>query len=182
VGRTRLSVLLALALLAGCQKRPRAPALVTEAVYENSGAGVKFLVPDGWTLYAKAEPPPGKKLDHPLRLVAYNQSGGGIRADLELYAIDLPDGQDVVQYLAAHPIGPDKWKMKGKPRPETINGAAATHYVFTAPRRKGEMVREMDAFQRPDRVYIFLLTYPSADNQFREQARRTIESMTWKPR
>jgi hypothetical protein len=172
--------LLALAVSAGCRKAPHAPALVTEAVYENTGAGVKFLVPDGWVLYAKAEPPPGKKLDHPLRLVAYNQSGGGIRADLELYAIDLPDGQDVVRYLAAHPIGPDKWKPKGTPQPETISGAAATHYVFTAPRRKGEMVREMDAFQRPDRVYIFLLTYPSADNQFREQARRAIESTTWK--
>jgi hypothetical protein len=176
----RPGLLLALALLAGCQKKPRAPALVTEAVYENLGAGVKFLAPDGWVLYAKAEPPPGKKLDHPLRLVAYQQSGGGIRADLELYAVDLPEGQDVAQYLTAHPIGPDKWTMKGKPEPETINGMAATHYIFTAPRRKGAMTRELDVFQRPDRAYLFLLTYPSADTQFREQARRAIESTTWK--
>lgn len=180
MGRVWRGSLLVLALLAGCQKKPKAPALVTEAVYENLGAGVKFLAPDGWILYAKADPPPGKKLDHPLRLVAYNQSGGGIRADLELYAVDLPDGQDVLRYLIVHPIGPDKWTLKGKPQPETINGAAATRYIFTAPRRKGEMRREMDVFQRPDRTYLFLLMYPSADNQFREQARRSIESTIWK--
>jgi hypothetical protein len=68
----------------------------------------------------------------------------------------------------------------GKPQPETLNGAAATRYTQSAPRQKGgELRREVVAFRRPERTYLFVLTYPSTDTQFRDQARRSIESATW---
>ncbi len=164
--------------LAGCEERPRAPALTNEAIYHNRTIGLRFLTPEGWALYAKSALPPGPA-DHPMLLAAYQRSEGQARGDLELYAVDLPAGQDLLAYLAAHPIGPDKWSSRGNPQSETINGAAATRYTQSAPRPKGEMRREIVAFRRPDRTYLFVLTHPSSDTQLREQARRSIESATW---
>ena len=34
-------------LAAGCADRPKAPPLVTEAVYQNDAIGLRFLTPEG---------------------------------------------------------------------------------------------------------------------------------------
>src|SRR5688572_19251430 len=88
---------LAVLALAGCDGKPRAPALTTEAVYTSDAIGLTFVAPEGWVLFAKATPPPGK-YDRPLRMVAYQQAAGDSRTNFELYAIDLPDGQGLMSY------------------------------------------------------------------------------------
>lgn len=170
---------MALAAVAGCSETPRAPDLTTEAVYQYDPAGLRFPAPDGWAVYARMLPPEGR-LDRPMRLVAYFRAEGKVRADLELYAIDLPDGQALPAYLAGHPIGPDRWTPKP---PETIdiNGTAATRHLLTGTGPRADMRREVVAFHRGDgRVYAFVLTHEASDTKHREQARRAIEKVAWK--
>lgn len=166
---------LALAPL-GCETRPRAPALTTEAVYENDVAGVRFVVPEGWVAAGKSALPSGS-FDRPIQLVSYTSTAS--RAGLDLYAVDLPPGQDLPTYLDRHAIGSDKWTAKGPGQAETIHGTAATRYTHTAG-KKGERTRELTAFARGNRTYVFVLTYPTTDGSARDIGRRAVETATWK--
>jgi hypothetical protein len=172
---------LLLAALTGCDDTPRAPALTTEAVYSNSDIGLTFLVPEGWVLFAKVNLPEDRKLDYPQRLVAYQVGGGDRMGSFDLYAIDLPAGQKLLDYLAEpkKAIGAERWATKGEPTEETINGATATRYVQTS-LRKADRRRELVEFRRPDRTYLFTMTYKASDTQTREQAQRAVQSATWK--
>ncbi len=176
--RSTLALTLALVLLAGCGQKPRAPDLVTEAVYRNDTIGLTFVVPEGWQLYARANPPAGQKTDHPLLLVAYRSPGSDARSDLELYAADLPDGADLMGYLVRNPIGSEKWTAQGPPQAETIHGAEAARYTLTGSRPQTR--REIVTFRRPDRTYLFVITYPASEAAPRDQARHAVESATWK--
>jgi hypothetical protein len=175
-----LVVLLAGALV-GCEERPRAPALTTEAVYSDSPSGLTFVAPEGWTVYAKVNLPEGRKLEYPQRMVAYRVGAGDRQGNFELFAIDLPDGKGLLEYLAGPKmaLGAEKWIDKGKPTTETINGATATRYI-QAGTGKGDRRRELIEFTRPDRTYVFALTYKGSDTQTREQAQRAVQSATWR--
>jgi hypothetical protein len=166
---------LALAPLA-CESRPRAPALTPEAVYENDAAGVRFVVPEGWVTAGKTALPPGA-FDRPIRLVSYSSTVG--QAGLDLYAIDLPAGQDLPGYLERHAIGADKWVAKGPGQPDKVNGTPAMRYTQTAG-KKGERTRELTAFARGGRTYVFVLSYATADGSSRDAGRRAVETTTWK--
>ena len=169
------AAVLALAAL-GCETRPRAPALTTEAVYENDAAGVRFVVPEGWVTSGKTALPPGT-FDRPIRLVGYAATVG--HAGLDLYAIDLPAGQELPAYLDQHAIGADKWVAKGPGKSETINGVTATRYTHTSA-KKGDRIRELTAFARGSRTYVFVLVYSTTDSSARDAGRRAVESTTWK--
>ena len=180
--RMVLPFVLLLAALTGCDDRPRAPALTNEAVYSDSTSGLTFVAPEGWVLYAKVNLPEDRKLDYPQRLVAYRVGGGDRAGGFELYALDLPAGQGLLDYLAEpkKAIGAEKWTTpKGQPTEETINGATATRYVQTS-LRKADRRRELIEFRRPDRTYLFTMTYKASDTQTREQAQRAVQSATWK--
>jgi hypothetical protein len=180
--RMVLPFVLLLAALTGCDDKPRAPALTTEAVYSNSDIGLTFLVPEGWVLYAKVNLPTDRKLDYPQRLVAYQAGGGDRKGSFDLYAIDLPEGQKLLDYLAEpkKAIGAERWTTaKGQPTEETINGATAARYIQTAV-GKADRRRELVEFRRPDRTYVFTMTYKASDTQTREQAQQAVKSATWK--
>jgi hypothetical protein len=166
----------ALAALVGCESRPQAPALANEAVYENDAAGVRFVAPEGWVTSGKSALPPGT-FEKPVRLVSYSASAG--HAGLDLYAIDLPAGQELPAYLEQHAIGADKWVAKGPGKAETINGVPATRYVHTSA-KKGDRTRELTAFARGARSYVFVLVYANSDGSARDAGRRAVESVTWK--
>ena len=168
-----------LAVLAGCEDKPRAPALTTEAVYSDSDAGLTFVAPEGWVLYAKVNLPADHKLGHPQRLVAYRVGGGDRNGSFELYALDL-GGKGLLEYLAGPKmaIGAEKWTDKGKPTEETINGTNATRYLQVGA-GKADRRRELIEFRRPDRTYVFVLSYKATDTQTREQAQRAVQSATW---
>jgi hypothetical protein len=176
-----LSFVLLLAALAGCDSRPRAPALTTEAVYSNSDSGLTFVAPEGWVLYAKVNLPADHKLDRPQRLVAYQVGGGDRKGSFDLYALDIPEGQGLLEYLAGPKmaIGAEKWVTKGPPAEETINGVKATRHIQVSP-GKADRRRDLIEFRRPDRTYVFTTTYKASDTQTREQVQRAIQSATWK--
>ena len=48
--------MLAAVLLAGCQPKPKAPALLDEPVFQ-SDEGFRFLVPEGWIMAARGNVP-----------------------------------------------------------------------------------------------------------------------------
>jgi hypothetical protein len=178
--RTGGFLTLTLALLVGCDaNKPRAPVLATEAVYTNDTIGLTLVAPDGWNLYAKAHLPPGTVFDRPIRLAAYERTDGKVRADLELYAIERGD-EPLLTYLVKKPIGPDKWAEKGSPEAVTINGVKADRYSQSGSRGRADMRREITAFERAHRTYIFILTHEASDTKHREQSRRAIETATWK--
>jgi hypothetical protein len=178
LGRVTL-VALALAGPTGCEEKPRAPALTSEAVFRSDSAGLTFVAPEGWAILARANPPAGMKLDHPLRLVSYQQGSGDKQTSLDLYAVDLPDGQEFPAYLVGHPIGPEKWTAQGPPSATTVKGVKATRYSEAGTGARSEMRRELVEFRRPNRTYVFVVTGKASDSQSRDMARRAIETANW---
>ena len=164
------------AAAAGCADRPRAPALTDDAVYADGRAGLRFVVPEGWVMGMRTVPPPGP-LDKPVQLVRYQSPNPAKAADLELLAVDLPAGDDVGKYLAEHLAGGRKWAA-GPVQPLTVNGAAATRYEYTAA-GSHPMRREVTAFRRGGRVYLFTTTFGAGDTDVRDQSRRAVESVVW---
>ncbi len=168
-----------LAAAPGCQDRPRAPALANETVYQNDAVGVAFVTPEGWTLYAKTTLPPGK-LDRPIRLTAYGHAADKFHAEFELYAAEAPPGSDLLAYLATHKLGPEAWTAVGQPTAETVRGVAATRYVQAGVKADAKMRREIVAFPRGDRQFFLCVTHHVDDTQALDQARKSVESVTWK--
>ena len=170
----------ALALLAvGCSDRPKAPPITNDPVFQNDKIGLRFLAPEGWPMVARADPPPGR-LSRPVVIVSYAQAKGEKPAEFELMAADLPDDADLVQFLADHRIGKDKWDVKPAAEPVKVNGVAGTRYTMTRGSGKNEYRREATAFRRNERVYFFIVTFGAADPEHRDHARRSIESISWK--
>src|SRR5262245_17053081 len=127
--RTRLAVL-ALTLLAGCDRKPVAPALNDDPVYSNSREGVRFLAPDGWSQMARGAPDPESSASD--RLLVRYQSHAATPATLELSRADLPESADLPQALGSPSHGSaGLWQPVSKPEPVTIGGAPGTRYTFT---------------------------------------------------
>jgi len=162
---------------AGCSPGPQAPALQNGPVYENAKEGVQFLVPEGWVQLARSDTPPGR-IAQPLLLVAYHFTNSGRRAELELYRVDLPEGTDLGRYIAGHPVGPFQWEPQ-PPQPLVISGTEATRFPFTRKAGKAESVREVVAFRRGERVYLFTATAAAEDEPGREQVRQALNSVRW---
>jgi hypothetical protein len=177
--RTALGVVLPLAVLAaGCNNRPKAPALSTEAVFEDDNAGLRFVVPDGWLMTMRGLAPPGR-LEKPAQLVRFKPPVADRVADLELMAIDLPAAQDLVKHLTDHQPGSDKWSPAGSPKPVTANGVEGARYEYVSATRPGTR-RDVTTFRRGERVYLFLTTYGANDTTSRDQVRLAVESAVWK--
>ena len=176
--RAGLALVVALAA-AGCSDRPHAPRLSNDPVYQNDTIGVRFLAPEGWSIVSRSELPPGT-LPRPVVMATYVQSKGERPAEFELMAADLPDGADLGQYLAENRIGPEKWAVKSAGQPVTVNGVAATRYTLARGSGRNEFRREVTAFRRGGRVYFFIITFGVSDPENRDQARKSVESVTWK--
>lgn len=177
--RRSLLAVLVLLLLTSCSPKPVAPALKDEPVYQNDREGVRFLVPDGWTQFAKGDIPPGK-LDKERRLVEYKRKTFGKGAGLIVTVVDLEPTADLAAYLAGPAFGAEKWQLKGKPEAIEINRVAAQRFTFVSRIQKEEMVREVVAFRRGERVYLFTGLFASDDARARDQVRRAVGSTVWK--
>jgi hypothetical protein len=160
----------------GCADRPRAPALTTDAVFEDARVGLRFVVPDGWVMGMRAVPPPGP-LAAPTRLVRYQSTTPDRAADLELLAIDLAESTDIAQYLADYHAAGKKWTA-GPTEPLTVNGVSGSRYEYSAAAQQG-FRREVSAFRRGGRVYLFMTTHGAADTDSRDQVRRAVASIVW---
>ena len=100
------------ALVSGCSRKPQAPALRDEPVYENAQEGFRFLAPEKWTQHARATLPPGK-VDKERLLVGYRQHEAGKSALLEVSRADLPESTTLTDYLSGPAFSARQWKAKG---------------------------------------------------------------------
>jgi hypothetical protein len=175
--RSRLAAL-ALLALAGCRPGPRAPALHDEPVYQNGREGFRFLVPEGWTQHALGNPPAGPAAQEEM-LVEYQFLTSEKPAVLRVALIDLPPADRVEAYLARS-LAADGWREKSPADACEVDGVAGTHAVFVQSKGTEETTREVFAFRRGGRVYLFSGIYASADAPARQQTRRAVESLRWK--
>ena len=152
----RLAVVLLLGgvLLPGCSRKPQAPALRDEPVYENAQEGLRFLAPEQWTQHARATLPPGK-VDKERLLVGYRRHEAGESAQLELARADLPESTKLTDYLSGPAFSARQWKAKGPPEELEINGVPAVRSIFLTGAGKDEEVREVVTFRRGERCYFF---------------------------
>jgi hypothetical protein len=167
-------------LCSGCQRRPVAPALRDDPVYQNDREGVRFLVPEGWKQYAKAEVPSGK-VDKERLLVQYKHLfERKVGVEFEVSLADLPPSTDLSDYLAAPSHGGKNWRQKGPVEKLDVNGVAAERFVFTGRVDRGEMIKEVVVFQRNGRFYFFTGLFAAADKNARAQVRAAVDSTKWK--
>jgi len=147
-------LLLWVVLLPGCSRKPQAPALRDEPVYENAQEGFRFLAPENWTQHARAALPPGK-VDKERLLVGYRRDEAGKSALLEVSRADLPESTKLTDYLSGPAFSARQWKAKGPPEELEINGVRAVRNVFLTGAGKKEEVREVVTFRRGERCYFF---------------------------
>jgi hypothetical protein len=166
-------------VLAGCTPGPKAPPLTDEAVYENPAAGLRFLVPAGWAVQSRANPPSGP-LAKPVVLVSYEPVGAPRPADFTVLVADVPADANIEAFMVEYRVGPEAWAVRPPAQPVTINGAAGTRYMLTRKQGKNEIRREATAFRRDGRVYFFLVTFAATDDAVRDSVRTSIQSITWK--
>jgi hypothetical protein len=172
-------LLLGPALLAGCGPRARAPVLEDNPVYVNDREGFRFLVPEGWHQAARAELPPGK-LDQERLLVQYRQLDPDRPATFEVSAADLPASTDIGTYLAGPAYGAREWRSRTPPQKIEAGGVAGTRYDLAARVDKDDLVREVTAFRRGERVYLFTALFLAKDDTSRGQCRRAVNGLVWK--
>jgi hypothetical protein len=166
-------------LLAGCGSRPRAPVLRDDPVYQNDREGFRFLAPEGWTVSARSEVPPGKaETEH--FLVDYRGRTGARGAAFRVSLADLPASTDLAAYLAGRSFGVAEWKQTAPPEEVAVGSATGVRYHFSGRSGKEEMAREVVAVRRGERVYFFTALYGPKDTAVRDELRRVVESVIWK--
>ena len=177
--KTVAAELLVVAVLlgCGCQRKPKAPALIDEPVYQ-SDEGFRFLVPEGWLMGARANVPPGP-LDKERLLVQYRRTSGGDLATLEVSVMDLPEDTDMAAYLTNPSFSARQWKQTGRAESLEAGGAQGTRYRFNAPVKGGQLTKEVTVFRRVGRVYFFTVLFSPKDAAAAEQVRRALGSLVW---
>ena len=168
-----LSLFACLVLCGGCSTRPRAPALLDEAVYHNAREGFRFLVPEGWSQQARSELPPGK-VEKERLLVSYRFPGAS-SAMLEVSLADFPEPFDLTGYLEGPSFGSAKWKSSSPPAPVKSGDHSGLRFLFTSK----HLTKDVLAFRRGERVYCFTGLYATADTQARSELRRATDSLIW---
>jgi hypothetical protein len=176
VRRTVSAVVFVAAL--GCGGRhPSAPALTADEEYHDANAGLRFPTPPGYRIFVKAALPPGR-LDQPVLLAAYQNTAAKVRSAIEVMAADVPGDQDLAAYLAAHPVGSEKWRAKPPAESVTVGGRPGRRMAFTY-RDEREHAREVTAVRAGDRAYFLIVVYPPDDTAARDAGRAVIDKVEW---
>ncbi len=170
---------LAAALLAGCDTRPRAPALGDDAVFQSNREGIRFLAPDGWTQTVRGEPPPGK-VEKERPLVEYARTSGGPPASLRVSLADLPESTDLPSHLSGPSYSAKKWDTAGPAESTVVGSASGTRYTLTGRVGATETIKEVVVVRRGERVYFFTALYAPKDTEAREKLRQVVGSVIWK--
>jgi hypothetical protein len=168
----------ALLLVCGCGFQPRAPALQDEPVCQNLREGFRFVVPEGWTLRAKTELPPGR-VEKECRLVLYERLRGDAPAAFEVTRADLPADADLEARLKGPSLGVSKWELTAPVEQLEVGGTGATRMIFSGSTRRGVSIKEVVTIRRNDRVYFFTGSYDPEDRMFQEELHRLLDSVIW---
>lgn len=177
--RRAVVVFLGAFLFPGCEPRPRAPSLRNDPVFVSEREGFRFLAPDDWSQGIRGEIPPGKA-DKERPLVEFSRTSGGPPASLRVSLADLATSTDLTAYLSGPSFSAEKWTAVETPTDTPVGSATGVRYVFKARVGKGDMVKEVVAVRRGERVYFFTALYVAKDNEVREQLRRVVGSVVWK--
>jgi hypothetical protein len=163
----------------GCRRGPRAPALQDEPVFHNEAEGFRFLPPEGWKQHARAVLPPGP-VTQERALVEYQCATGAKPASLAVSCVDLPESTDLAAHLAGRSFGSEEWQPIAAAEQLDIGGAPAVRMAFAARWGNDDMVKEVTAFRRRERVYFFTGLFTKADAAAREQLHRSVASVVWR--
>jgi hypothetical protein len=174
-----IRVVLPLALMSGCKRQPRAPALSDEPVYQNAAEGFRFLAPPGWSQRAKANLPPGE-LGKERLLVQYRRLTEALVASLEVTACDRETAADLDALLSGPSFGIQQWQRAEPPEKVQVGALAAERHVFSVPRDKERLIKEVVVFPRGERVYLFTGLYYASDMPARDQLRAAVASTIWR--
>jgi len=169
----RVWILLAV-VIAGCQDRPKAPALRDDPVFEDARSGLRFLAPTGWTETARSAFPDGPA-DKDTMLVRYQPPPTDKPASFEVSFIDAPESADVGAMLAAPSHGVSSWTLAESPEPLKRNDAPATRYRLT----QNKLTKESIVFRRAGRLYFFTFVYSTSDSTVRERMHDVVQSVSW---
>jgi len=170
-GRWPATVLGVVLMLGGCGKGPRAPGLEDGPVFVDAREGLRFLVPQKWVQTARGVMPPGR-LEQERMIVDYKITGTAKPASFRVTCIDLADGANIPKYVVKE--APSGWHMKGPPKAIEVHGMLATRTALTGP---DQYAREVVAFRRGERVYLFTGIWAASDHSAREQIEHAIESV-----
>ncbi len=168
----RVSIVLAF-VVAGCQDRPKAPALRDDPVFEDAQAGVRFLAPTGWIETARSAFPPGPA-EKDTMLVRYQSPPTEKSAVFEVSFVDAPESADVTAMLAAPSHGASNWASSEPPEPLKLNAAATRYHLAHK-----NMSKESIVFRRGDRLYFFTFVYLNSDSTVRERMHDVVQSVVW---
>jgi len=166
-----------LLLSASCGPSPKAPLLRDEPIYENRQAGFRFQVPEGWAQVAKGDLP-GDAAQERL-LVEYQALATEQPAALQVTAIDLSPSANLEKYLSG-PSFAETWRPTAKPETFQVNRVEAMRFTFESKVKQENRGREVVAFRRKDRVYLFTSVFALKDTKAREQIRAATKSIIWK--
>jgi predicted Zn-dependent protease len=174
----RMLLVLPLAALVACSERPQAPPLTAEAVFQYEEIGLRFLAPAGWPIQSRAVLPTGP-LRKPIVLVAYQKGAGEKPAEFKLVVADVSPETNLDQFLSEYRVGTEQWVAVPPTETVTINNAEATRHLQRRTQAKDEIRREVTAFRRGGRVYLFLVVFAATDGGSRDAVRTAVGSVAW---
>lgn len=169
--------LIAVLVLAGCSRGPRAPALEDGAVYQNDQERFRFVVPNGWAQQMKTLLPPGRVAKE--RTLVLYRCFEPSAASLEVSVRDFTAEESVERHLTKKEIAGAKWKMRGDPEPITLGGVAATRYYLEASVKDKRTFREVVVRRRGERALLFNGMFLPGDTFRRDQIRQTWAGLRW---
>jgi hypothetical protein len=172
-------ILLATSLAVGCSDRPRAPVLSNDPVYQDDREGLRFLAPEGWTQSGKANLPHGKSAKE-RTLVDYRRASGTRGASFRVTLADLDPSTDLADFLAGLSYGVQKWHLTAPPETVPVGNASGLRYKFSSGPGKAELIKDVIAVRRGDRVYFFTALYGPADTEVQGELGRVVSSVIWK--
>jgi hypothetical protein len=183
VQRVTLAALvgLMLSLVAGCDRKPRAPVLRDSPVYQNNREGFRFRVPERWTQTASSMLPEDE-LEGEVVLVQYRMPTAVRGASMEILCFEEAEPSNLRDYHAGPSHGVRQWmsrKLAEEPLTE-INGIPAERFAYQARVGKQIMFKDVVCFRRQERVYSFIGLSWEPDTKAREQFYRAVDSTIWK--
>jgi hypothetical protein len=178
-GSLRQGAMLALLLTASaCGWKPSAPALTDEPVYRDRREGFRFFVPEGWKQRARGEVPSGK-ISGERMLVEYKCLHCSLPATLMVTVSDVPTTTTLSTYLVKNTLTGEKWRLSAPAEDFTLNGEPAARITYVMPAGKEEMVRDIVAFRRGERVYFFKGFYAASDAKSRRALQTAVDTIVW---
>lgn len=177
-GLSLAGMFLAVLFAAGCESRPKAPALRDTPVFHSKAEGFRFLVPEKWKQTANGVLP-GGKLDRAIMFARFRMIETQKSGFLELLCFDEGKHPSLLEYHAGPSQGVSAWKSVGEPESIEINQTPAERFIFSALIGKEPMHKEVVVFTRNQRVYSFVGLFSESDNAAREELRRAMNSIVW---